>query len=32
AHSQELTELKFAGLPFWLQALSRLLFFFRYWC
>ncbi|RFC44553.1 MAG: cardiolipin synthase [Verrucomicrobia bacterium] len=32
AHSQELTELKFAALPFWLQALSRLLFFFRYWC
>ena len=30
--SLELTELKFEALPIWLKALSRLLFFIRYWC
>ena len=28
----ELTESKLRSLPLWVRALSRLLFFIRYWC
>ncbi|NBV86137.1 MAG: hypothetical protein EBS01_07720 [Verrucomicrobia bacterium] len=30
--SHELTPARLRALPLWLQVLSRLLFFFRYWC
>lgn len=32
ASSQELTLAKLKSLPLWLRMVSRLLFFFRYWC